>query len=133
METIAVRLTDGQDLLVEIKDVTFKQDIEAGVILSGVGSLKKAKIRVPVINGEVKYIEPQNLEIDALHGTVSKNGCHVHITVSDISGNAYGGHIKEGCIVRTTCELVIGIVKNTRFKRTLDPATGFEELVIETA
>jgi predicted DNA-binding protein with PD1-like motif len=130
MKTIAIRLTDGQDLFAEIKNLVRAHDVAAGVILSGVGSLKESKIRVPVINGEVKYIEPKDLEIDALHGTVSKDGCHVHITVSDSSGNAFGGHVKEGCIVRTTCELVIGILEDTSFKRSIDPATGFQELGI---
>ena len=130
MKTIAVRLTDGEDVFMSIKRITEKQKIEAGVILSGVGSLKTSNIRVPVINGEVKYINPIDLEIDALHGTVSKNGCHVHITVSDREGHAWGGHMKEGCIVRTTCELVIGILDETRFERIQDPQTGFEELKI---
>ncbi len=43
-----------------------------------------------------------------------------------------GGHLKEGCLVRTTCELVIGILENTVFKRKPDAQTGFDELVIES-
>ena len=128
MKTIAVRLRDGQDLLIEIKRLVEEHAVEAGVILSGVGSLKTSNIRVPVINGEVKYINPTDLEIDALHGTVSKSGCHLHITVSDREGRAIGGHVKEGCVVRTTCELVVGILDDTVFERKLDPKTGFDEL-----
>ena len=130
MKTIAVRLHDGQDLLVEIKRLAEEHAVAAGVILSGVGSLKASNIRVPVINREVKYINPTDLEIDALHGTVSKNGCHIHITVSDRVGHAFGGHIKEGCVVRTTCELVIGVLDDTTFERKPDPETGFDELQV---
>lgn len=130
MKTVAIRFQDGQDLLKCIKQLVKEHNIKAGIILSAVGSLKTSKIRVPVINGKFKYIEPTNLEIDNLHGTVSVNGCHLHISVSSINGSVMGGHLKEGCIVRTTCELVIGILEDTIFKRGLDPQTGFDELVI---
>jgi predicted DNA-binding protein with PD1-like motif len=130
MRTIAIRLTDGQDLFKEIQGQVTEHAISAGVILSAVGSLKESKIRVPVIDGEVKYIIPTNLEIDNLHGTVSINGCHLHISVSDIEGEVMGGHLKEGCIIRTTCELVIGILDDITFNRESDPQTGFDELVI---
>lgn len=130
MKTISTRLRDGQDLLKAIEDIVIKHDIQAGVILSAVGSLKESRIRVPVINEEVKYITPNNLEIDNLHGTVSVNGMHLHISVSDTKGKVYGGHVKAGCIIRTTCELVIGILDDTVFSREPDGQTGFDELVV---
>lgn len=132
MKTIAARLHDGQDLLVEIQRLLAGHNVQAGVILSAVGSLKTSKIRVPVINGEVKYITPSNLEIDNLHGTVSVNGCHLHISVSDVEGTVSGGHLKEGCIIRTTCELVIGVLEDASFSREPDSQTGFDELIIST-
>lgn len=131
MKTVVKRLQDGQDLIIEIQKIAEQHNIQAGVILSAVGSLKTSKIRVPVIDGKVRYIHPENLEIDNLHGTVSMNGSHLHITVSGIDGIAKGGHPKEGCIVRTTCELVIGVLEDAVFTRELDTSTGFEELVVE--
>jgi predicted DNA-binding protein with PD1-like motif len=130
MRTIAARLLDGQDLMREIKSLAEVHKIQAGVILSAVGSLHTSNIRVPVIDGEVKMIHPRNVEIDALQGTVSKNGCHLHIVVSDVEGMATGGHLKEGNIVRTTCEVVIGIVEENTFNREPDEHTGYDELVI---
>jgi predicted DNA-binding protein with PD1-like motif len=130
MRTIARRLVDGQDLLVEIKKILNEQDIEAGVILLAMGGLKQSTIRVPVIDGKVVYIHPQNLEIHLLQGTVSKHGCHLHIAVSDIEGKAWGGHLKEGCIVRGACQLLIGVLEDKVFKREPDPETGFDELVV---
>lgn len=131
MKTIAVRLTDGQDLFYEIQQLVSTNQVTAGIILSAVGSLKTSKIRVPVIEGDVKYITPSNLEIDNLHGTVSVNGCHLHISVSGVDGSVLGGHLKEGCIIRTTCELVIGILEATEFSREPNEDTGFDELVIK--
>ena len=130
MNVIAKRLFDGQDLLIEIIKLAKEHDIKAAVILSGVGSLTQSNIRVPVIDGEVKYINPENLEIVNLHGTVSTQGVHLHISVSNIDGTVMGGHLKEGCIIRTTCELVIGILEDVEFDRQPDSNTGFDELVI---
>jgi predicted DNA-binding protein with PD1-like motif len=132
MKTIATRLHDDQDLLTEIQRFVAEHNVQAGIILSAVGSLKTSKIRVPVIAGQVKYITPTNLEIDNLHGTVSVNGCHLHISVSDVEGTVSGGHLKDGCIIRTTCELVIGILEGTSFSREPDHQTGYDELVIST-
>ncbi len=130
MKTLAVRLTNGQDLMREIERIVKKNQIQAGVILSAVGSLSVASIRVPVIDGRVKYIKPKDLEIDSLQGTVSTDGCHLHISVSDVEGRVWGGHLKEGCMVRTTCELVIGVLDGQKFSRQKDPETGYDELMV---
>lgn len=131
MKPIVCRLTDGQDLLLEIKKLVHENNVEAAVILSGVGSLKESNIRVPVIDGEVIRINPKNLEIVALQGTVSQYGGHIHIAVSDTTGAAYGGHMQEGCIVRTTCEVVLGVFEGLSFKREMDENTGYDELTVE--
>ena len=53
-----------------------------------------------------------------------------HSHVSDVDGNVFGGHIKKGCTIRTTCELVIGVLDDTTFRREHDPSTGFDELTL---
>ncbi len=55
---------------------------------------------------------------------------HLHITVADSSGAEIGGHLCVGSLVRTTSELVIGLLPEWRFSRQLDQATGYPELVI---
>ena len=130
MITVAKRLLSGQDLKQELEELAKSQEIHAGIVLSGVGSLQRAKLRLPVIGGDVKYLELKDLEIDSLHGTVSNSGNHIHITVSDIDGKVWGGHLADGCIVRTTCEIIIGIIEDKKFLRELDKDTGFKELEI---
>jgi predicted DNA-binding protein with PD1-like motif len=41
-----------------------------------------------------------------------------------------GGHVAAGCVVRTTAELLIGVLPEFRFSRETDPQTGFAELVV---
>lgn len=131
MKTIAVRIPGGKDLVREIERVVAENNIKAGVILSGVGGLTKSKIRVPVIDGDTKFIYPENLEIVSLNGTVSLTGIHIHISGSDVDGKVWGGHLKEGSIVRMTCELVIGILDDTVFERKPDEDTGYNELHVQ--
>lgn len=42
-----------------------------------------------------------------------------------------GGHLKDGTIVDTTCEVVIYELKDYIFDRELDEVTGYDELSIK--
>ena len=133
MNQITKRLTQGQDLKTEIEKMLAEYDVEAGVILSVVGSLKPAVLRMPVVEFGKPIIRTwdEEFEIVSATGVVSKYGHHIHLSVSNIEGKVYGGHLKPGCLVRTTCELVILKFDDARFKRIKDPQTGYEELVVE--
>ena len=54
---------------------------------------------------------------------------HIHIGIADEAGKAIGGHLTDGNLIYTTCELVFLSMENQEFKRELDSATGFNELV----
>lgn len=125
----AFRLTRGNDLKKGIISYCKKKNIEAGVILSAVGCIKHLHIRL----AEAKeYIDKEeNHEIVSITGTVSKEDVHIHLSVSDNTGKTIGGHLKDGTIVDTTCEVVIYELKDLIFSRKLDNLTGYDELVIE--
>ena len=73
----------------------------------------------------------EDFEIVSLTGTVSKGEAHLHISLADEIGNVFGGHLMEGCIVNTTCELVLGILEGYGSKREYDKATGYDEIVFK--
>jgi predicted DNA-binding protein with PD1-like motif len=104
------------------------QQEQAGCVISAVGSLSLAQLRLAgatqatAIHGE--------LEIVSLSGTLSPDGIHLHIAISGSSGTVIGGHLCAGSLVRTTAELVIGLLPEWRFRRELDPVTGYTELQI---
>jgi len=54
----------------------------------------------------------------------------LHISLSDKDGKIIGGHLKKGCIIYTTAEIVIGEFDNLIFAREQDEKTGFVELVV---
>jgi len=129
MKTIVRRLTAGRDLKTEIEKIIVQEKVEAGVILSSVGCVSRARFRL-ADGRSIKSME-EPLEILSVNGTLSRNGCHLHVTYGDTTGRAWGGHLTEGNIVNTTCELVIGIVESKRFNREYDETTGYKELLIK--
>ena len=129
METVVYRFRPGQDLFVEIRKAAEKHDIQAGCVVAIVGSVQQASIRFSD-HDEATRIEG-NFEIVSLSGTVSVNGCHLHLSLSDYNGRTIGGHLKDGNLVYTTVEIVLGIFRDLRFERQFDPESGFPELVIQ--
>jgi predicted DNA-binding protein with PD1-like motif len=119
----------GQDLRAEIDSFVKQQKIRAGIILTCVGNLQKAVIRM-ADEKIVKNFE-ETFEIVSLVGTVEIGNSHLHISISNAEGKTIGGHLKLGSIVGITAEIVIGELEGVSFKRELDPETGFEELVVE--
>lgn len=128
MKIHAFRMVKGMDLKFEIEKIAREGQIKAGVILSSVGCVSKARFRVADgIN--IREIN-QNMEILSLNGTISSDGIHIHINYSDQEGVSFGGHLVEGNIINTTCEMVIGEIENYKFDRSIDLNTNYKELVI---
>ena len=132
MQVHAVRLTPGSDLKAELERLTAEHALVAGCILTCVGSLSRARLRMPGASGEVEafrtFDEP--MEIVSLAGTLSPDGLHVHISLSRRDGACVGGHLVQGCLVNTTAELIIAELPHLQFHRPLDPATGYGELSV---
>ena len=42
-----------------------------------------------------------------------------------------GGHLLPGCIVNTTCELIVAPLRGWRFGTEQDAQTGYDEIVFE--
>ncbi len=132
MQTLAFRLKPGQLLKEELERRMINADIKAGVLLSIVGALKQPNLRMAGATPESQEIKKfeGTYEIVSGTGTFSPDGCHIHLSISGKDGNVFGGHLKDGCIVDLTVEVVIGIIDNKEFSRKLDKETGFEELEI---
>ena len=123
----SVRLRRGSDLLESIRSVCAEKHICAGVILSGVGCILRGRVR-DASGVTIRTID-EHCEIVSLNGTVSAERCHVHIALSREDLSTIGGHLCEGCIVNTTCELVIAEIPGTVIDREFDQETGYDELI----
>ena len=125
-----LRLHRGDDLLLSIRELCREKNIQAGVVLSAVGCILEGRIR-DASGVTVREIH-DHCEIVSLNGTVSARRCHLHIALSKEDLTTIGGHLCPGCIINTTCELVIGQLPGIRYGVEQDPETGYDELIFET-
>jgi predicted DNA-binding protein with PD1-like motif len=129
MKIFALRLKPNQDLKDTLKNFVTSNNIEAGFILTTVGSLKQATLRFA--NQNDSKVLQDKFEIVSLVGTLSTHGIHLHISISDKDGKTIGGHLEKGCLIYTTAEIVIGVSEDFIFLRTVDENTGYKELEIQ--
>ena len=125
---ITTRLHKDADLKQSIQEICQANNVHAGIILSSVGCLQKLHIRLAKALEDREYI--QDFEILSINGTCSMHHSHLHICVADDQGNTIGGHLLDGCIINTTCELTILSMDDREFIRELENDTGYQELVI---
>ncbi|WP_178636982.1 MULTISPECIES: PCC domain-containing protein [Blautia] len=131
----ALRLPPGTDVLEAIIDFCEEHQISDGVIMSALGSWKRAVFCNPtdLPNGKVGYGEPTilegyyeliNLSGMICHDEDGKILPHIHLTISDMQGNSYGGHMQIGCEVLITTDIVIGSFSGLVMGRRYDEAMG---------
>jgi predicted DNA-binding protein with PD1-like motif len=132
MHTLTLRLSPGDDLRLAldlaVRSQKSAQEAGAAFVLQGIGSLSVAALRYA--GRDEATVLRGDLEILTLAGSLSADGPHLHMSVSDANGRVFGGHVMARCIVRTTAEVLIAKLPDERYTRKHDPATGFAELVI---
>jgi predicted DNA-binding protein with PD1-like motif len=129
MRALTFRLKPGQDLFDSIEEVVRENHIEAGCVLSSVGSLTHATLRLA--NREYYNEYEGHFEIVSMTGTVSVHGSHIHVAISDGDGVTIGGHLVSGCKIYTTAEIVLVVLDDIVYKRELfEDDSGYEELMV---
>lgn len=129
MRTICKRLRRGDDLLVQLQNIAQKEQLQLAVILSAVGCVTKARVR-DASGVHIRTVD-ELCEIVSVTGTVSAARCHVHVSFSKEDLSTVGGHLVEGCLINTTCELVLLEVDGWRCGAEQDAETGYDEIVFE--
>lgn len=122
-----IRLHRGDDLLESIMTLAKEKNIQAAVVLSAVGCILHGQVRDA--SGVTLRTIDEPCEIVSLNGTVSTARCHLHIALSKEDLSTVGGHLVTGCIINTTCELVIMELPQVSFSVEQDDETGYDELV----
>lgn len=128
ISSYSFRLKPGEDLKEAIDKLVTEKNIKAGWVATCVGSLAVYAIRFAdktdgsTVSG--------HFEILSLVGTVSVNGSHLHICVSDGNGTPIGGHLLRGSKIYTTAEIIIQSTDKYEFTREKDDNTSWKELQI---
>ena len=138
MERIVMgKLNTGIDLLEGIQELAKKEKIRTGVILSGIGALKKATFRnLKILPPDLKvekqhrlYLElEQPMEIVSLTGWMAtKDGgdleVHAHFSASTVMEDkvvTLGGHLIPGVITSVKVVVVIGVIEETNIRAGFD-------------
>lgn len=126
-----LRLSPGDDLKEALEAQFGQLGLTAAFVVAGIGSLDRAAVRYAG-EPDAQLIEGR-YEILTLQGSLAADGAHLHVSVSDAQGRVYGGHVRPGCRIATTAEILVAELPGLRFARDLDVATGYPELVIRKA
>jgi predicted DNA-binding protein with PD1-like motif len=126
------------DLLQGIEELVKREGVRTGVILSGIGALKKATFRnLKILPPDLKvekhhrlYLElEQPMEIVSLTGWMAtREGgeveVHAHFSASTVVEDkvvTLGGHLISGTLTSVKVVIVIGVVEESNIKAGLDP------------
>jgi uncharacterized protein len=131
IKTHPIRLLPGTDLKNEIDAYVKANNIKAGWIATCAGSLTQYHIRFA--NEPDGSSGNGHFEVVSLTGTVSVNGSHIHLSLSDSTGKTIGGHLLTGNLVYTTAEIILQEDDDFVFTREKDGSTPWEELQIKKA
>ena len=129
IDSYAFRLKPNEDLKTGIISFAKKENIKAGAIVTCVGSLTPFHLRFA--NQEKGSKQNGHFEIVSMTGTFSDSTSHLHISVSDSTGQTIGGHLLEGNLISTTVELVVINLKDFEFTRETDSTFGYKERSIK--
>jgi predicted DNA-binding protein with PD1-like motif len=130
MDLLPLRLLPGDDLRKALEAAVASRDCGAAFVLSGIGSLGNTKLRLAGATTPAELTGP--LEILSLAGSISVDGSHLHMSIADSTGRVLGGHVAYGCVVRTTAEVLLVLIREWSFTRETDAVTGYKELVART-
>lgn len=122
-EVLVVKLQRGDELTSGIRKACIEHGVTSGVILSMVGSLFNIHCINPITDSskkcgvgdvDLKFDEPVELMTGQGEICQKENGellVHIHATIADSQGNAYGGHlVGEDNMVLNTINAFIGII-----------------------
>ncbi|MEM2364527.1 MAG: DNA-binding protein [Candidatus Bathyarchaeia archaeon] len=146
-EVIVAVVEAGSDIRSAIEEVAKKEGLASGIVLSGIGTLKRAVLRNPKTDSippEVSLIEIDGpVELLSLEGNISigipegpdaRGGesinVHLHAIVSNKEGRTFGGSVASGNIVWRQVELVIARISGIALRRELEQKTKLTRLVL---
>ena len=128
---LVTRLLPGTDLKHALQAVVSSHELVAAALVTCVGSLKVAHLRLAGAQTTQTFEGP--FEIVSLVGTLSPDGVHLHLSISDKQGKVLGGHLLDGNVIHTTAEIALAIYEDIVFTRPDDPDTGYGELKVQEA
>ena len=114
-------LEPGDLVLESIGEVARQANIHTGVLMTGIGSLSKARIHTVLTNTnpvEELYLDIDGpLEVSNFNGLIANYEPHIHITMVDPQMKIYAGHLEPGCEILTLAEFSVLRIPDLRLHR----------------
>ncbi len=146
-EVIVAVVEAGGDIKSAIEEVARKENITSGIVLSGIGTLRRAVLRNPKTYSmppEVLLIEIDGpVELLSLEGNISIGipeepgaeggesiNVHLHAVVSNKEGRTFGGSVASGNIVWRQVELAIARISGIALRREREEESKLTRLVL---
>ncbi len=120
---VVIHLGKGEPILESVEAEISRLQIKNGILLSAIGSLRKACLHFitntddQAVN-EFSTIE-RPIELSSAQGLIIDGVPHFHLTISEPNG-MYAGHMEPGCEVQYLAELAILELKELPLTRKLD-------------
>ena len=128
MRTIALRLRPGADLKAELLALAARERVQAGWVLTCVGSL--SQVRVRLASGTEHGTWQGAFEIVASPAPCRRTAATCTWRWPTTRAAPSAATSPRVCTVRTTAEVVLAADDRLVFAREHDPATGYDELVV---
>jgi predicted DNA-binding protein with PD1-like motif len=133
---VVMRLDPGEDFLNALRAGLAHYDVRDGVVLSCVATWAPCRLHQVQDTGypaKERILElPGPVEVMNVSGAVAGGEPHLHATVADREGRAYGGHVEPGTAVLYLAEVVVGELSGNRMVRVRD-ARGIAQLTADNA
>jgi uncharacterized protein len=132
---VIVGLRRGEKLLESLREVARQADIHSGVVMTGIGSMMRARIHTVMTNNYPpgdEFVELEGpLEVVQFGGIIADYEPHIHISLWDVNKNYQGGHLEEGCEILTLSEISIKRLTGLRLTRRALDESGVKLLTKE--
>lgn len=111
---LIVRLDQGEELIETLRLLCQQENIRLATV-SAIGAL--SRVSIGAFEQDTKKYHTKeisgSMEITSLLGNISRMNemvyIHLHINLTDLSFNTFGGHLNQGWI-GPTCELILEII-----------------------
>jgi len=133
----ALSLEKGDDVLESVNNLISRENIQAGVLVSGVGTVDNCILHFVTKTDDASSMyfrewKDTPLEVTSVQGIIADGKPHIHAQVSNTTGS-WGGHLELGCKALYFFEIMIVETPNfnlTRCPRTTD-VNNSEHLIMK--
>ncbi|MHA2255153.1 MAG: PPC domain-containing DNA-binding protein [Candidatus Heimdallarchaeaceae archaeon] len=109
-----IKMEKGEDILETIVNYCKKVDLKSGAIY-GLGAVEKASLGFYDLNSKTYLTNDYDFNAEILNctGNITKNKetgeyiAHIHMTIGDVEGKTFGGHLLPGNPISVTGEFTI--------------------------